>query len=83
MPERTLGKPRVWNDEVRGVHYAIVEEHDVEIERARAPSGAADPARVGLGAEPAALDQAAFRKLLSEEERVLTTLITSQKIVVD
>ena len=37
----------------------------------------------GLGAEPAALDQAAFRKLLSEEERVLTTLITSQKIVVD
>ena len=36
-----------------------------------------------LGAEPAALDQAAFRKLLSEEERVLTTLIKSQKIVVD
>ena len=37
----------------------------------------------GLGAEPAALDQAAFRKLLSEEERVLTTLIKTQNIVVD
>ena len=36
-----------------------------------------------LGAEPAALDQAAFRKLLAEEERVLTTLIKSQKIVVE
>ena len=37
----------------------------------------------GLGAEPAALDQAAFRKLLGEEGRVLTTLIKSQKITVD
>lgn len=37
----------------------------------------------GLGAEPAAQDQAAFRKLLGEEGRVLTTLIKSQKIVVD
>ena len=36
-----------------------------------------------LGAEPAALDQAAFRKLLAEEGRVLTTLIASQKIAVD
>lgn len=36
-----------------------------------------------LGAEPAAQDQAAFRKLLSEEERVLTTVIRSQKITVD
>ena len=36
-----------------------------------------------LGAEPAALDQAAFRKLLAEEGRTLTTLITSQKIAVD
>ena len=37
----------------------------------------------GLGAEPAALDQAAFRKLLGEEGRLLTTLIQSQKITVD
>lgn len=36
-----------------------------------------------LGAEPAALDQAAFRKLLGEEGRLLTTLIKSQKIAVD
>lgn len=36
-----------------------------------------------LGAEPAALDQAAFRKLLGEEGRVLTTLIKTQKIAVD
>jgi tripartite-type tricarboxylate transporter receptor subunit TctC len=37
----------------------------------------------GLGAEPSALDQAAFRKLLGEEGRLLTTLIQSQKITVD
>ena len=37
----------------------------------------------GLGAEPASLDQAAFRKLLGEEGRLLTTLIQSQKITVD
>jgi len=36
-----------------------------------------------LGAEPATRDQAAFRKLLDEEARVLTTLIKTQKIVVD
>jgi tripartite-type tricarboxylate transporter receptor subunit TctC len=36
-----------------------------------------------LGAEPAARDQAAFRKLLDDEARVLTTLIKTQKIVVD
>ena len=37
----------------------------------------------GLGAEPAALDQTAFRKLLRDEERVVTTLVKTQKIVVD
>jgi len=37
----------------------------------------------GLGAEPAAMDPAAFRKLIAEEERVLTALIKAQKIVVD
>jgi tripartite-type tricarboxylate transporter receptor subunit TctC len=36
-----------------------------------------------LGAEPAALDQAAFRKLLGEEASLLTTVIKSQKIAVD
>jgi tripartite-type tricarboxylate transporter receptor subunit TctC len=36
-----------------------------------------------LGAEPAALDPAAFRKLLSDEASVLTTVIKTQKIVVD
>jgi tripartite-type tricarboxylate transporter receptor subunit TctC len=36
-----------------------------------------------LGAVPTALDQAAFRKHLVDEERVLTTLIKAQKIVVD
>jgi len=36
-----------------------------------------------LRAEPAALDQAAFRKLLGEEGRLLTTLIKSQKITSD
>jgi tripartite-type tricarboxylate transporter receptor subunit TctC len=36
-----------------------------------------------LGAEPAALDQAAFRKLLADEARVLTTVIKSQNIAVD
>jgi tripartite-type tricarboxylate transporter receptor subunit TctC len=36
-----------------------------------------------LGAEPAALDQAAFRKLLGEEARVLTTVIKTQTIAID
>lgn len=36
-----------------------------------------------LGAVPTALDQAAFRKLLDEEGRVLTTLIKEQKIAID
>ena len=36
-----------------------------------------------LGAEPAALDQAAFRKLLDEEGRVLANVIKSQKIAID
>lgn len=36
-----------------------------------------------LGAEPAAQDQAAFRKLLGKEARVLANVIKSQKIAVD
>jgi tripartite-type tricarboxylate transporter receptor subunit TctC len=36
-----------------------------------------------LGAQPAALDQPAFRKLLDEEERVLASVIKSQKIAID
>src|SRR5262245_3432617 len=48
LPERALGKPRVWNDQACGVHDAIVKENDVEIERTRAPPGAAHTARAGL-----------------------------------
>lgn len=37
----------------------------------------------GLGAEPTAKDQAAFRKLLADEGRVLATVIKSQNITAD
>ncbi len=32
----------MWNDQVRGAHDAIVEEHDVQIESSRRPSGPSD-----------------------------------------
>src|SRR5215211_3112526 len=38
LPERAVRKPRVRDDELRGVHDAIIEQHDVQIERARGPA---------------------------------------------
>jgi hypothetical protein len=36
-----------------------------------------------LGAEPAAVETAAFRKLLAEEGKTLSTLIKDRKIVLE